>query len=484
MLTGEGGGAASFPNYKLNGKAALRFPGTSLLSTPILDFCAMIFLPALRTWLDFSSSGGAHYLAFWTLTSGFSILLICTQGGYSQPLNKNYLKLTCVAISDFIATSAGMLAESYLSIHNWAMPKSLTILELCLAPILLLGIRYLWSTKILKYRPLTPITGPVVICRGTCPADLNDFLAELAEFQAVSATLTLGTTGDDRNLNDEAMISTCQKFISKIIQHDVHDIIFMNQSSLDNFNESIPLAYRQRLLIRPIRLWLAVDTARQFYHVFVSESEKYRLIPLSPNGLVSSRTRSKRLFDIVMASILLIFAFPFLLTLAVLVRASGPGPVIFRQKRIGAQGRDFIVLKFRTMKDAPGSPFAQASLHDERVTKIGRFLRRSSLDELLQLVNVLRGEMSLVGPRPHAPETHVNGVFFDAALDTYPLRYRVKPGITGLAQIRGLRGATNNLETLRLRTESDLEYIRRWSLWLDIKILFASLSIFVRHDAY
>jgi lipopolysaccharide/colanic/teichoic acid biosynthesis glycosyltransferase len=195
---------------------------------------------------------------------------------------------------------------------------------------------------------------------------------------------------------------------------------------------------------------------------------------------VSSLNPTKRVFDVLAASLLLLALAPLLLIAAALVKASGDGPVIFRQSRIGAQGRIFIVLKFRTMVFAPGAPFAQAECYDTRVTRIGRFLRRSSLDELLQLINVIKGEMSLVGPRPHAPETAVEGVRFEDAVRLYRLRHRVKPGMTGLAQIRGQRGATPHVTTLEQRLASDLEYIHSWSLWLDVLILLRTIPAIVR----
>ena len=195
---------------------------------------------------------------------------------------------------------------------------------------------------------------------------------------------------------------------------------------------------------------------------------------------VSSLNLTKRLFDMLAASLMLVTFSPLLLLAAVLVKATGPGPIIFRQVRIGAQGRVFTVLKFRTLVFAPGASFSQVQRDDPRVTRIGRVLRRSSFDELLQLVNVLKGEMSLVGPRPHAPETAVEGMRFEDAVRLYRLRHRVKPGMTGLAQIRGQRGATPHVTTLEQRLASDLEYIHSWSLWLDVMILLRTVPAILR----
>ncbi|MFT5372752.1 MAG: lipopolysaccharide/colanic/teichoic acid biosynthesis glycosyltransferase, partial [Lysobacterales bacterium] len=152
------------------------------------------------------------------------------------------------------------------------------------------------------------------------------------------------------------------------------------------------------------------------------------------------------------------------------VKASSPGPVIFRQLRHGIGGEPISVLKFRTMnvhKEASGQ-FTQAQFEDERVTSIGNLLRRTSLDELPQLINVMKGEMSLVGPRPHALEH--NKQYLDR-IPKYMFRHKVKPGMTGWAQVNGLRGITDTEEKMVMRIEYDLWYIRNWSLWLDLQIL-------------
>ena len=193
--------------------------------------------------------------------------------------------------------------------------------------------------------------------------------------------------------------------------------------------------------------------------------------------------RLKRALDIVISSTLLILLLPLLLAIAALVRFSGPGPIIFRQKRIGARRKPFVLLKFRTM--AHSAVFTQATIADPRVTAIGRLLRRLSFDEFLQLVNVIKGDMSLVGPRPHAPETRVEGILFEEAVLSYRARYLTKPGITGLAQIRGQRGETRTIQQLEDRVASDIEYIENWSIWLDLLILLKTLpAIFKQVNAY
>ena len=188
---------------------------------------------------------------------------------------------------------------------------------------------------------------------------------------------------------------------------------------------------------------------------------------------LSRRARlTKAVMDRGGAALLLVALSPLLAVVALAVRLDSPGPVIFRQRRHGFNRREFRVWKFRTMSvTEDGDAFVQAHRDDARVTRIGHFLRRTSIDELPQLVNVVKGEMSLVGPRPHPISMDAQ---YEAVLEHYAGRQKVKPGITGLAQINGLRGPTPDDETMRRRLEQDLHYIENWSPWLDIRILAAT----------
>jgi exopolysaccharide biosynthesis polyprenyl glycosylphosphotransferase len=198
----------------------------------------------------------------------------------------------------------------------------------------------------------------------------------------------------------------------------------------------------------------------------------------------------KRLFDVVGASVLLILTMPVLIVAALAIAIETPGGVFFRQDRIGYRDARFRIWKFRSMHLAASSIDAggcvrQATRGDARVTRVGALLRRSSIDELPQLINVLCGDMSLVGPRPHAPRTLAAGVPFEDVVDCYSARHRVRPGLTGLAQVRGLRGQTDTEAQVRARVASDFEYIRAWSLWLDIRILFRTVGVVMKmHNAH
>jgi Undecaprenyl-phosphate glucose phosphotransferase len=181
----------------------------------------------------------------------------------------------------------------------------------------------------------------------------------------------------------------------------------------------------------------------------------------------------KRAFDIVTASILLVVALPLLLLIAAAIRLDTRGPVLFRQRRNGFNQREFRVLKFRTMTTLDdGDIVRQARPGDSRVTRVGRILRRTNLDEVPQLLNVIMGDMSLVGPRPHAVAHNTE---YEERIRLYARRHNVKPGITGWAQVHGLRGETSTIDKMERRVEHDLYYIDHWSVPLDLKILLMTL---------
>jgi putative colanic acid biosynthesis UDP-glucose lipid carrier transferase len=191
----------------------------------------------------------------------------------------------------------------------------------------------------------------------------------------------------------------------------------------------------------------------------------------------------KRAQDVVLSSLFLLLAAIPMLMIAGAVKLSSPGPVLFKQRRYGVDGRQITVWKFRSMGVCEdGAKVTQATRNDPRVTRLGGFLRRTSLDELPQFINVLMGDMSIVGPRPHAV---AHNELYRKQVKGYMLRHTVRPGITGWAQVNGWRGETDNLEKMQKRVEHDLWYIRNWSLWLDIKIIAITVVRgFVGSNAY
>ncbi|WP_369156952.1 undecaprenyl-phosphate glucose phosphotransferase [Klebsiella quasipneumoniae] len=222
------------------------------------------------------------------------------------------------------------------------------------------------------------------------------------------------------------------------------------------------------------------------FNILQSRTEEINGVPVVPlfdtplNGI---NMVFKRLEDIVVSTIILILISPVLILISCVVKFTSPGPVFFRQIRYGMDGKPIKVWKFRSMTvmENDGN-VKQATKNDVRITKVGRVLRKTSLDELPQFFNVLFGQMSVVGPRPHAVSHNEQ---YRALIQGYMLRHKVKPGITGLAQVNGWRGETDTLEKMEKRIEYDLLYIRNWSIWLDLKIIFLTiLKGFINKSAY
>jgi putative colanic acid biosynthesis UDP-glucose lipid carrier transferase len=195
------------------------------------------------------------------------------------------------------------------------------------------------------------------------------------------------------------------------------------------------------------------------------------------NGVV------KRASDVLLSLLILALISPLMAAIAVGVRLSSPGPILFRQRRYGVDGRKIVVYKFRTMTVAEdGDVVRQATRNDSRITRFGAFLRRTSLDELPQFINVLQGRMSVVGPRPHAV---AHNEMYRKLIRGYMIRHKVRPGVTGLAQVNGWRGETETVEKMKGRIEMDLRYLRNWSLLLDLQIILKTVVVVLgRQNAY
>ena len=252
---------------------------------------------------------------------------------------------------------------------------------------------------------------------------------------------------------------------------------YAQRHNIDTIFIAIPISHIQRTrdLLDALR-----DTTASVYFIpdiFVvdliqSRSDDVLGIPvvaLCETPFYGWRAVAKRMSDLFLASTMLILAAPVMFVVAIAVKLTSPGTVFFKQRRYGLDGEEIIVYKFRTMVTSDdGSQVKQAARDDPRVTPIGRFLRRTSLDELPQLINVLQGRMSVVGPRPHAVAHNEE---YRKLIKGYMVRHKVAPGITGLAQVNGYRGETSNIEDMQQRVYYDLRYLREWSLSLDLRIL-------------
>ena len=321
--------------------------------------------------------------------------------------------------------------------------------------------------------------------RSAIIAGYNPASLELARRLRRNPGMRLEVAGffDDRSTdrlgveNDAALIGSLADLGPYVKEHRT-DVIFI----------ALPIRHLKRVmnLLDDLR-----DTTASIYYVpdiFVfdliqarsGEIQGIPVVAMCETPFYGYRGVAKRLTDIVLTLWILLLLLPLLALIAVVVKASSPGPVIFKQRRYGLDGREIAVYKFRTMKvTEDGERIRQASKSDERITPVGAVLRRSSLDELPQLINVLQGRMSLVGPRPHAVAHNEE---YRKLIKGYMIRHKVLPGITGLAQVNGCRGETAKLEEMEARVNYDLDYLRHWSPMLDIKIILLTVVRLFRDD--
>jgi undecaprenyl-phosphate galactose phosphotransferase/putative colanic acid biosynthesis UDP-glucose lipid carrier transferase len=280
-----------------------------------------------------------------------------------------------------------------------------------------------------------------------------------------------------RSSHDARLIDAAVNFV---LQHNCRQIAIALPWSDTGRIEFV----REQIKTLPIAAHLLPDkNVRALSGLTWSARKRPLAIELQRAPLTEGQRFLKRFTDAVLASLGLLFFLPLMTFVAIAIKLDSPGPVIFRQTRKGFNGKQFPILKFRTMMVQENGPsVVQARPDDSRVTNVGRLLRSSSIDELPQLWNVLRGDMSLVGPRPHAL-AHDN--YFETLLSEYAFRHHVKPGITGWAQCNGARGATPTIEHVAKRVRLDLWYINNWSLWLDLLILIKTIfEVLRKRNAY
>jgi len=278
-----------------------------------------------------------------------------------------------------------------------------------------------------------------------------------------------------------AVAERLSELVAFVRRHEVDEIVLaLSWSDADVIQEIVAAL---RVLPLPIKLVPDSHVGKLLSRP-VCEMGPTMAVELQRAPLSGFDRAAKQVMDVTLASIGLVLLTPLLLVVAVAIRVDSPGPVFFRQTRIGFSGRPFRIYKFRTMTTLEDGPeVRQASKDDARVTRVGRWLRRASIDELPQLLNVLKGEMSLVGPRPHAL-AHDNE--YDKLIANYAMRHHMKPGITGWAQVNGFRGETPDVSVMQRRVEHDLWYIAYRSLWLDLIILIRTVfqQIRMSSDVY
>ncbi|MBW9113247.1 exopolysaccharide biosynthesis polyprenyl glycosylphosphotransferase [Rhizobium cauense] len=437
--------AASAAGYLLYAQAALGTFGDLSLYVGIGLLVATIFVLAM---------GGAHaYRPDEILAFRRQLLLICTL------LPSVFLFLLAVVFFLKIGATisrGAVTTTAFLSIVS------------------LLGLRLLWHRHLSRAiaRAAFPTRRVLLICPNAMP---TESIAERAALSGLSIMHTMRLSATD----------PAPRYTSDVFaNHGIADVdeVLVAWSDYGNLQSLEKCLFALRQFCVPVSVMfdgLVGDIVEGLTH---NVGER-RVFQAHRPPLDLYERSLKRAFDIIFSISALVVMFPICVAVAIAIKFDSPGPVFFAQTRKGYSGRAFRILKFRSMtvmEDA--SDVRQATRHDPRVTRVGSFIRSTSLDELPQFWNVLRGDMSVIGPRPHAL---VHDDFYDALIAQYASRRRVKPGLTGWAQVNGYRGETPTVDRMAERVRHDIWYINNWSLWLDVRIVFLTvLALNDRRNVY
>jgi exopolysaccharide biosynthesis polyprenyl glycosylphosphotransferase len=437
---------------------------------PVVDMVAALMAPALAVW---AMTPGAAVLHGWLLRAGYSVatgfgLLLAGQYRFAEaraPLTHVPGLVRAVAMahgSMWLGLSLWTVSPAQaMLVRGWGVVHALMAFALILAGRVLVSVWF-------RHDPAAaPGAAAVLVSSAPCPAGalarLHDLTGQRLAYGLVGGAAPCAGL---RPLLDIAALE------GLIRAKRVDEVVFFAARE-DIAGQAHHDALVGRLAEQPVLLRFAVDTLHRADDTLMTGAGLH-LVTALERPLPMQAAAIKRAMDLLVGGLALLVMAPVMAVIALLL--CGSGPILFRQRRVGANGALFDVLKFRTMTHGTRSKIVrQAQEGDQRVTRLGRWLRRSSLDELPQLFNVLRGDMALVGPRPHAPGTAVEDFTFEQATRLYGARHRIKPGMTGLAQVHGLRGPTRTRADVAARVAADLDYIARWSPWLDVMILLRTL---------
>lgn len=415
------------------------------------------------------------------LASFIHILRVSGSGYYDfQFASKPRVEAVEIMVS-WVTTGLLLAFFAFLLKIGVAYSRGAFVIFFFLAPVGLLGVRKI-SKLILKRAIAQGMIGrrDIVLIGDAFELSVLEPGDLLAFFGAGDVNrFILGKEDDplERELNDIRVVNSVANFVR---ERNAREILLAVP-----WSDSVRIDFiREHIKILPVSVRLLPDIrVRSLTDYSSSARQNIMSVEILGAPLSSVEQGVKRLIDVVLASVALVISVPIMLLTAIAIKLDGPGPVIFRQLRKGFNGQQFVMFKFRTMTvQENGLEVTQATRNDPRVTAIGKLLRASSIDELPQLINVLSGEMSLIGPRPHAL---AHDSQFEKTLSDYAFRHHVKPGITGWAQCNGARGATPKIEQIQERVKLDLWYINNWSLWLDFQILIKTFfEVLRKRNAY
>ncbi|WP_417070230.1 undecaprenyl-phosphate glucose phosphotransferase [Niveibacterium terrae] len=418
-----------------------------------------------------------------TLSPGYEVLaLIAFSLSFpgNARLKDSALTIFGKALSNTLLLAGFLLLFGYASGYLEYFPEELVLAWFVSMPFALFGCHMLARWMIPGVLKLCGAESTAVICGVN---DIGDHLAKLFIKDRHLGIRFLGYFDDRKR---ERLIQLGNNPLLGTITNMAE---YVKNRNIDRIYLALPMATQPRILALLDGL---KDTTASVYFVpdiFVTDmiqgrSESVGGIPVvavcdTPfagfSGIV------KRAEDIVISALILALISPILLAVALGVKLSSPGPVIFRQRRYGLDGKEILVYKFRSMTvTEDGTKVTQATRDDKRITPFGAFIRRTSLDELPQFINVIQGRMSIVGPRPHAV---AHNELYRSLIKGYMVRHKVRPGITGWAQVNGYRGETDTVEKMEMRINYDLEYLRNWSLLMDLKIIARTVLVFVNDKA-
>ena len=410
------------------------------------------------------------------ILGGLMILgLLRSLGLYRFDRNHSVL-LHLAGVGAVVALGAAATTALGLALHGAATPWRLYLAWSAALLVLLPCLHMIWSLMVADWRQKGALTPSIAVVGATRHAER--LIHEALERRDLNV---LGVF-DDRLARSPDAVGGVPVLgeADALLNHRLTPYIDQIVLAIDPKAEARVRDLTARLSVLPIRLTLLVDpkTAEQRNAAL----EKLAQAPMAPlEGPVDHDRRAfnKRLQDVILASAGLLLLSPFLLLIGALVRLDSPGPAMFRQRRHGFNQEEIVVWKFRTMRHdaADATASRQVTADDDRITRIGRFLRATSLDELPQLLNVIRGEMSLVGPRPHAIGMKTGAIESARLVADYAHRHRIKPGMTGWAAIKGSRGPMHTAPEVRRRVQLDIDYIEHQSFWMDLWIIAVTIPV-------
>ncbi len=408
-------------------------------------------------------AGGALFVLMMEINDGYQINVLRSPGRYLRRLFISWAAvLGTLAIAGFLMKSSSDFSRGWFL--YWALS----------ACVLLVLSRLFIAWKIKRWARNGTMERRAVIVGGGPNAEL---LIRSLEQQPDNDIRICGIFDDRDDKRSPPIVAGYPKLgnINELIE-------FARIARIDMLIVSLPISAEARVLALLKKLWVlpvdirlsALNNHLRFRPRAYSYVGAVPMLDIFDKPINDWDSVAKRVFDVVFSILGIVLLSPIMIGTAIAIKLDSKGPVIFKQKRHGFNNEIINVWKFRSMYTEMCDPSAKQAVtkNDPRVTRVGRFIRKASIDELPQFFNVLAGSLSLVGPRPHAVAAHSHNVLYNEVVDGYFARHRVKPGVTGWAQINGWRGEIDNENKIRMRTEFDLYYIENWSLWIDLKILF------------